>query len=294
VILHVTNGDSAGGTLKLLFRQDVVLPWRDVLHDGPVPAGLTEGELNEVRARFIAGRGWAVYDDVLADFEKRDQTLAQSWQEIVLWFEHDLYDQLQLLQVLALLRGRTDVTLIQPNDYLGPMPPEKLGALFPARRPVSRDRFETASAAWKAFRAPDPHGLCDFPLFERFCEEYPWAEDGCSRTERFVLRTLAEGPQDPYSLFGQFQDSEEPKWMGDTSFFAVLSGLKAGAEPLLTPQNKVTAKGHAVLKGRADRVRGNGIDRWMGGVHLSGDDTPWRWDPTSKGFRRSTGSAHRA
>ena len=288
MILHVTNGDSAGGTLKTLFPEAVVLPWRDVLHEGPAPAGLSLEELSKVRARFIAERGWAVYDDALADFRKRDRTLAQLWDEIVLWFEHDLYDQLQVIQVLDALRGRRDVTLIQPDDYLGPMPPEELASLFPTRRPVTEARYEGASAAWAAFRAPDPQGLCEFPLLERFCEEYPWEEDGCSRTERFILRTLAEGPRDPLTLFEEFQASEDPKWMGDWSFFAVLSRLKVGAEPLMTPLNKLTSKGRAVLDSRDDRVRGNGIDRWMGGVHLEGEDTPWRWDAISKSFRRSS------
>jgi hypothetical protein len=33
-----------------------------------------------------------------------------------------------------------------------------------------------------------------------------------------------------------------------------------------------------VLAGEADHVRLNGIDRWLGGVHLEGDEAAWRWD----------------
>jgi hypothetical protein len=36
-----------------------------------------------------------------------------------------------------------------------------------------------------------------------------------------------------------------------------------------------------VIRGAADRVRVNGIDRWFGGVHLQGHDAPWRWDGTT-------------
>lgn len=35
-----------------------VLPWRDVLHEGPVPAGLSDAELGAARARFLADRVW--------------------------------------------------------------------------------------------------------------------------------------------------------------------------------------------------------------------------------------------
>ena len=38
-------------------------------------------------------------------FEKRDAQIrkASDFQEIVFWFEHDLFDQLQLLQILTAL-----------------------------------------------------------------------------------------------------------------------------------------------------------------------------------------------
>jgi hypothetical protein len=33
-----------------------------------------------------------------------------------------------------------------------------------------------------------------------------------------------------------------------------------------------------VLAGQADQIALNGIDRWIGGVHLQGHHVPWRWD----------------
>jgi hypothetical protein len=33
-----------------------------------------------------------------------------------------------------------------------------------------------------------------------------------------------------------------------------------------------------VLAGGADQIALNGIDRWIGGVHLQGHHVPWRWD----------------
>jgi len=41
---------------------------------------------------------------------------------------------------------------------------------------------------------------------------------------------------------------------------------------------RLTAMGERVLAGQEDHVRLNGIDRWIGGVHLTGDSTPWRYD----------------
>ena len=41
---------------------------------------------------------------------------------------------------------------------------------------------------------------------------------------------------------------------------------------------RLTTTGAQVLAGEADQIAVNGIDRWIGGVHLQGRHVPWRWD----------------
>src|SRR5207247_1201052 len=52
--LHVTNGDSAAGSIHEADPTRRVLPWRDVLHAGPIP-DVPDGELRRVRAAFLTG-----------------------------------------------------------------------------------------------------------------------------------------------------------------------------------------------------------------------------------------------
>src|SRR4051812_6652016 len=99
-MLHVTNGDSAVGAIRASGARGEILPWRDILHEGPVPARLDDAELRDVRARFLAGAGSTDAAAAEADMARRDEAIATASGEIVLWFESDLYDQLQLLQVL--------------------------------------------------------------------------------------------------------------------------------------------------------------------------------------------------
>ncbi|HEY3186281.1 MAG TPA: hypothetical protein VGJ70_02320 [Solirubrobacteraceae bacterium] len=47
--LHVTNGDAVAPAIAAVTGRDV-LPWRDVLHDGPVPAGLDADALAQAPA----------------------------------------------------------------------------------------------------------------------------------------------------------------------------------------------------------------------------------------------------
>src|SRR5690242_6636378 len=50
--LHITNGESAGITLRRTSLGGAVLPWHDVLHEGPVP-DVERPELRRIRARFL-------------------------------------------------------------------------------------------------------------------------------------------------------------------------------------------------------------------------------------------------
>lgn len=56
--LHVTNGDAVVPELAAAagVAPAEVLAWRDVLHDGPVPAGLDADALARVRARHLTTR----------------------------------------------------------------------------------------------------------------------------------------------------------------------------------------------------------------------------------------------
>src|SRR5258707_1112154 len=70
-----------------------VIAWRDVLHEGPVPAGLDAAELRAVRAEFLAECGWGDAAAIEADMRARDERLAAALRRdeiVVLWFEHDL------------------------------------------------------------------------------------------------------------------------------------------------------------------------------------------------------------
>ncbi|HEY0038717.1 MAG TPA: hypothetical protein VGB66_18600 [Longimicrobium sp.] len=302
-MLHVTNGDAAVDAIRASGIPGEILPWRDVLHDGPVPAGLPLRELSLVRAGFIASRGWGGVDEARRGFEERDAVLAASADEdeVVLWFEHDLYDQLQLIQVLDWFAAhpRPGLTLINPAQYLGPSTPDQLRALFALRMPVTRAHLSAARAAWEAFRAPDPRGMEAIPgeelaalphlasALRRHLQQFPSTRDGLSRSERQALEVLADGPRPAGELYvASHHDREDPIWLGDSTFFSYLEDLG----PLVTTSDgpefrhrivALTDLGRDVLAGRADRIAAIGIDRWLGGVHLEGRAVPWRWDEAS-------------
>jgi hypothetical protein len=122
--LHVTNGDVTVDLLRRAGLAGDALAWADVLHEGPVPAGLGDAELRRARAEFLAGADGVDADQVRRRFSERDRALAANrGGDYLLWFEADLYDQLQIAQILAAL-GRLGVepgrvTLVCIGEYPG-------------------------------------------------------------------------------------------------------------------------------------------------------------------------------
>src|SRR5207302_92319 len=98
VVLGLRDGSIPGGYLS----------WSDPLHDGPVPRASSLQNLSDARAEALSSFGWGAYDDIRSTFAARDGVLAdfRSHEEVVLWFEHDLYDQLQLIQLFDWFSGQ--------------------------------------------------------------------------------------------------------------------------------------------------------------------------------------------
>jgi hypothetical protein len=319
-LLHVTNGESAGNTLRQTGLGGAVLSWQDVLHEGPVPA-VPAADLRRIRARFLSECGWGSERALRESLERRDRLFEQALaagRHVVLWFEHDLYDQLQLLQILAGTPHRAvGIELLQAGEFLGPLAPAELESLWPERRAVTVEMLELAREAWDAFRAPEPTRLeallaWDTSLLpflstavRRLLEELPDLESGLSRTERQLLEPLREEPRTPPELFLENQAREEAPFAGDAWIWRCLTELgplvaTADGDPLPPPPPRgeprafaaagvgLTGLGRDVLAGNADRVEAAGIDRWLGGTHL-GAGPDWRWDPAAGSVRLASG-----
>src|SRR5215204_5565678 len=220
--LHVTNGDAIVPEIEAVAPDDPVLPWRDILHEGPVPGGIDDAMLRAERAAFVSRAGWGDGVVMLELFERRDRKLLRGAAErdLWLWFEDDLYDQLQLLQILDMLARHT------PRD----MTQRLLEVSRDADREVTGERTVDDAArmaarrAWAAFRSSDPRKLMAVdppelpdvgPAMRRLLEELPWTRDGLSRTERTALAAVADGADNPLDMFQTLQAAEERPFMGD-------------------------------------------------------------------------------
>jgi hypothetical protein len=114
----------------------------------------------EIRSAYLAGRGRGDRAEIAANLRARDRGLARadSFDRLVLWFEHDLYDQLQPLQIFDWFSRKEprELLLVQASDFFGRQSEEEIEALRAEEQPVTAEQLTLAADAWAAFRAPTP------------------------------------------------------------------------------------------------------------------------------------------
>jgi hypothetical protein len=326
--LHVANGTCTTRLIEAAGIPGQSSIWADPLHDGPVPGGLTDEQLLDVRIRhhteglvatFATWRGSHPSLDPVNDMRQWRATIERhdSYDELILWFEHDLFDQLNLIQLLAWIRERVPavkpVSLVCIGSFpgrpgfkgLGELTPEELAPLLDTRQRVSEAQYALAQHAWQAFGEPTPVALDNLrqgdtsalpylaAALTRFLQEYPWTVDGLSRTERRLLDLASGSGIRLMTAFWPMHDGESAFYVTDTALAELTEELSRTSPPLLTLAPDaggndeglrgtvmLTDTGRAVLAGQLDRVVACGLDRWLGGVHLQTGGTWWRWDET--------------
>lgn len=296
-MLHITDGESVAGTLRESAVPGQVSTYGDLMFEGPAPAGLDAEAWIDTRARFYVDCDYADLDEARQYLEACEGALADfsHHEEVVIWLDQRLSNQLILIKVLDWFSrrdlGGVKLSLLLGNN-LGSLPSDQLATLADMRHPVTEAQYRTAQAAWSAFTSPDPtdiervlatdtSSLPDLAAaLRRQLEQFPAADNGLSRTEREALSVLSEqGSLSALQLFVAVQQREEHVFMGDNQFYRVVEELSNVRHPLVEMSGTVTITetGRRVLAGQADHISLNGIDRWLGGVHLTGDRV-WRWD----------------
>jgi|GEM_PF-166661 len=320
---HVMNGVRASGiadeSQNTQPNTPVIVVWCDVLHEGRTPL-LSGKPWHRQRAEHLASMGFSDVESLTQHMQDQDTAWEDANQhETVLWFEHDLYDQLLLIRHLHTWGQSHGVNhLQQPSspplslicigDYpgidrfigLGQLEPDQIASLLDSRQQILPDQITLGQRVWQDFCSPNPELLSHWLIqdtsrlpylhaaIRRHLQQYPSTNNGLSRTEQAILTALKDAPLTGAALFQQTQRMEEHPFLGDGVFYHHVDRLARESTPSLrinTPKTtassvvELTDLGTHLLQHQADRVTVNGLDRWLGGVHLkSGAESVWRWD----------------
>jgi hypothetical protein len=329
-MLHIHNGDSTAASARQANIPGEHLAWREALACGPTPGNLSEAKFINVRAKHLAVTYDVALDECETELQAQHDALTRysDHDEIVLWFEHDLFCQINLAYLLDWFSrrdlGKTALSLVSINAFpgvddfrgLGQLNEKQLASLFPTRRKVTSPQLELGSAAWQAYASPDPKRIASLlfadtsalPFLKaaliKHLERFPSTRNGLGRIGNVCLELIAHGQRDFKSLFPAFGRRKPLYGFGDAQIFVELKGLTNASQPLLamskgaaaSPMHsrqlletsfELTDQGRAVMGGAEDFVRLNGIDLWLGGVHLEGEEVKWRWDEGENKLRKS-------
>ena len=231
--------------------------------------------------------------DVAADLRRWREAVDHDagYDELVLWFEHDLFDQLNLIQLLTHLGGQPrskPITLVCIDRYpghpdfkgLGELEPRDLAALVQGRGGRwTRRELALAARAWSAYRSPDPRAIEELlkgdtsalpflaAALARHLEEFPSDADGLSRSERRLMEQAIDGPADIRAAFPADAHGETAYYIADSWFVDRARELSSASpalvdlsitadKPSALPAGTIalTRAGREVLGGAADRV----------------------------------------
>lgn len=320
-MLHIHNGESSASTLKQSTIQGEQFAFRDALIAGPAPAAVAGHEWRRLRATHLSDSYGVNREECERELLRQEEILSSyaSHEEVVLWFEHDLFCQVNLIYLLDWFQardlGKTKLSLICIGAFpgvadfrgLGQLNTEQLASLFDGRHEVTAPELELASAAWAAYRASDPTvieellrndtSVLPFLSAALRCHlaRFPSLRNGLGRIENRGLEFIDQGLERFDELFARFAKEEPVYGLGDFQFWLALKQMGVAPKPLLNFDNgqslqgpidsakllstkfSLTETGKATLEGEADFGAMNGVDGWLGGVHLLADQM-WRWD----------------
>lgn len=315
--LHIRCGGDLRSSLRAAgFRGDF-LEYADPLCQGPLGA---DADWIGTRASFLSQAYGAFLDrspaQITANLERIESELdaaGRRYDRVVLWFEHDSYDQLILARCLARFAKRPParLELVSADHYpgsvrflgLGQLPPEALRLLWEARRPVSEAQRRAGWRVWDLLCAPDPtalasaaaEGIAELPFMaraiRRHCRELPGLEHGLSLTQQLVLHRLAKGTCSIETLFREVALELDPlPWLGDVMFMHIVEDMKQVRRPVFTARCQgegqdgrnealtLTELGRRVLAGEVDWQSLPPSPRVVGGVRIPAAPACWRWD----------------
>lgn len=313
-MLHIVNGDSVGDKLRNGNIPGEILVWREVYPVGPTFVKMDEPHARTARASYLERTMGIAADEYTAACESQEQILRgfRKYDEVVLWFEHDLFDQLMLAYLLHWFSqqklGHTALNLLCIGAYpgierfhgLGQLTVEQLETLAGTWRRIGERELETGRRIWEAYASSDigrhvaivQEDTSALPFaqaaFEMHLSRLPSALNGLGIVERTVLELVRDGTDTPLELFREIGDRLHLLGMGDLEFWYRLRRMAEQPAALIEIRNPHALPGDREnVVGLTERGRNaaagagsgqlTGLDDWYGGLHLH-DDLTWRWD----------------
>lgn len=302
--LHVLNGDATLTPFRQSGIPGQVVVCREMMCEGKVKYTKDMDAFFSTRAKhleFHYGIDQQTYKaNVVKELEKLKT--AGGFDEIVLWFEFDLFCQINLLFILHYLHTQVEqlpqLSLVCINQHadipvfrgMGMLSAQHFPPLLEKRVALQNSDMLLAASTWEAYSKGDPLAMekiahnptGNFPFLGNallaHLQRLPNTENGLNVIQSYFLRKLAWGEVRWYDLYGQFW--REMKIFGFGDFQLDISIQRLRSAGMITQHDQMlalTGLGRDVLNNEENYTDYVGLHhRWLGGIRL--ENCPWRWD----------------
>lgn len=307
VVCGDSAGGTLRAALRL--PKDRVLVNEDQLSCGPAPATSDLSHWRAVREEFLTSMylDWTEFSlDQYSDngLLSNMPRLAEG-KPLIVWVAPSLGEQL-LVAWLTILFDQMELDLsniqvvqfehLHPNreiGEIGELSPENIRQFSPEPRQLSAGEISEYRDAWKTYTSSDPADLVHLLSHEpsnrllsaamrQLVYRYPSAKTGLSKTdEELIMYAEMKGPK-AARIIGYtmaYSDRRDPlgdsylfyrlRKLSDQSLACPLVSVSGECKSIRSCEARLTDFGQQVLAGKADALQKNGIDDWIGGVHLT-------------------------
>ncbi|MGB5820042.1 MAG: DUF1835 domain-containing protein [Saonia sp.] len=275
-LLHITNGDSFTERLKSLDLKGDIITWREMLCEGKTLTNVGSESFWKTRFEFLH-KNYKVSKSRFIELTLKEyRSLCNHKQQdrIVLWFEYDLFCQINMLAVISWLkanRRHAEITLVcsgkedETNNLYGlnELSDQQLLQLYENRTVLTQDDIEYADYVWQLYCSDSPIRLENLTDFENYnfkylsdaitthLKRFPSIKNGLNQMENNMLQlAMEQKPASRNELLGIVLKNQGFYGYGDTQYQRTISRLK----PLFTSFNpvKITRKGKEILSGKSN------------------------------------------
>ncbi|WP_461532780.1 DUF1835 domain-containing protein [Sinomicrobium sp.] len=248
--LHITNGDDFTSYLKKLKLEGEIITWREMLCEGKTLTEVGSESFWKTRYEYLH----RYYKISKANFieatlkEYRRLCNQKSQEEIVLWFDEDLFCQINMIAVASWLkkhRKGAQISLVCKKQkkstpfILTNFSEEQLHKLYQSRITLTQDDIEYADYLWQLYCSDTPLRLETFSKFNSsqfpyltdaialHLHRFPTVKNGLNELENKVLQTADQKRIASKSKFVQSLVKMDTQYgYGDMQYINMLGHLK--------------------------------------------------------------------
>lgn len=296
--LHIINGDGTLGGFKATGLTGEVLVWREILCEGPIQNYSDASSFFIDRKKYLEPDKKDPADSfylqkVQPEIEKLHTV--SSFDEIVLWFEYDLFCQVNLWFVLYQIQekinaSKTNVFLICPQSFdevkdfkgLGQLNEKQLLSLYKDKQQLTEKDLKIGSLIWHAYAQNDPNLLVELYHKNQFehldCAanalrahffRFPNITSGINQLQQWILNDLKEGQKSEKELIIALLKTDRTYGFGDVQMLQLIHGLHPHLITKKEEKYQLTELGHAVQSGKLNGYTYQTFPQYIGGYILT-------------------------